>query len=191
MKLNSKTSRWLACGVIVVGLGACTNDDTSAPEVTEEAPAKEAKIGATLNEKVELALTEIPEQAMQTIRELHPGFVVAEAEKEFKHDKVYLDIEGELDGREIEFDMLQTETGWAIVEVQRDLVWEQLPPNVAVALSQNAPDFAPKRIIESQQYGTDITVYEFYAVDADGTESRKEVKLEAGVASVLEQEWQH
>jgi hypothetical protein len=31
----------------------------------------------------------------------------------------------------------------------------------------------------------------FYAVDADGTESRKEVKVEKGVATVLDEEWTH
>ena len=62
---------------------------------------------------------------------------------------------------------------------------------MAEALKDDAPTFEPKRIIESVQYGTEITIYEFYAVDAEGKESRKEVKVENGVATVLDKEWTH
>ena len=75
--------------------------------------------------------------------------------------------------------------------MQRDLTWDQLPEIVANALEKDSPDFEPKRIIESVQYGTAITIYEFYAVGVDGTESRKEVKVEQGVAAVLDEEWTH
>jgi hypothetical protein len=149
------------------------------------------KVGSTLNKKVPLAISEIPASAMAEIKAIKPDFVVGEAEKEFKHGNVYLDVEGEADGAEIEFDMLQTESGWKVVEVQRDLTWDQLPVDVANALTAGAPGFEPKRIIESLQYGTEVTIYEFYAVDADGTESRKEVKVERGVATVLDEEWTH
>ena len=152
---------------------------------------KTTQIGSTLNEKVALDISQIPASAMDEIKAIKPGFVVEEAEKEFKHGNVYLDIEGEADGKEIEFDMLQTESGWKVVEVQRDLTWAQLPKDVAEALKDDAPTFEPKRIIESVQYGTEITIYEFYAVDAEGKESRKEVKVENGVATVLDKEWTH
>jgi len=150
-----------------------------------------AKIGSTLNKKVALDVSQIPVSAMNEIKTIKPDFVVEEAEKEFKHGNVYLDIEGEAGGQEIEFDMLQTESGWKVVEVQRDLTWESVPKDVAEALKTDSPEFMPKRIIESVQYGTDITIYEFYAVDADGKESRKEVKVEKGVVSVLDEEWTH
>jgi hypothetical protein len=82
---------------------------------------KTAKIGSTLNEKVALDIREVPRSAMDEIKAIQPGFVAEEAEKEFKHGNVYLDVEGKSDGKEIEFDMLQTESGWKVVEVQRDL----------------------------------------------------------------------
>lgn len=152
---------------------------------------KAAKIGSTLNKKVALDVSQIPPSAMEEIKTIKPGFVEEEAEKEFKHGNVYLDIEGEVDGKEIEFDMLQTESGWKVVEVQRDLTWSQLPNDVAEALKTDSPGFMPRRIIESVQHGTDITIYEFYAVDANGKESRKEVKVENGVTTVLNEEWTH
>jgi len=152
---------------------------------------KTPKVGSTLNRKVALDISQIPASAMDEIKSIKPDFVVAEAEKEFKHGNVYLDVEGETGGKEIEFDMLQTESGWKVVEVQRDLTWPQLPENVAKALKADSPEFMPKRIIESVQYGTDITIYEFYAVDAAGKESRKEVKVEKGDTTVLDEEWTH
>lgn len=186
MNIIKLSSSALTLVLAMSALSVCAGDSE-----VKETKEKAAKIGATLNKKVELGMTDIPKDALKTVLELHPEFKVNEAEKEFKHDKVYLDLEGEVDGKEIEFDMLQTDSGWEIVEVQRDLVWEQLPENVATALKTEAPDFIAKRIIESGQYGTDITVYEFYAVDANGKESRKEVKLENGVATLLKKEWKH
>ena len=170
-------------------LASCSSQTPAASP--DQVASRSTKIGASLNEKVALAASDIPTQALTQIKELHPNFTVSEAEKEFKHGNTYLDIEGEVDDREIEFDMLQTETGWQIVEVQRDLSWDQLPESVATALKNDAPSFEPKRIIESVQFGTEITIFEFYSVSSTGKESRKEVKLEKGVASVLQSEWKH
>lgn len=154
--------------------------------------AGENKIGATLNEKVELDIAEVPATALSAITAIEPGFEPREAEKEFKHGNNYLDVEGLLnDGREIEFDLLETDDGWQVVEIQRDLSWDQVPQQVAAALLDESPGYHPRRIIESVQHGQDITVYEFYAIDSNGKESRTEVKVEAGSAKVLEQEWMH
>ena len=152
---------------------------------------REPKIGSTLNSKQDVPLSQIPPAALKAIEALYPEFEAQEAEKEFKHDKVYLDVEGELDGSEIEFDLLKMPDGWTIVEVQRDLHWEDLPTTVAEVLTHQAPDFEPRRIIESIQHNTDTTIYEFYAVSSEGIESRKEVMLKKGVATVLQKEWQH
>lgn len=171
--------------VLSVGLFSCSAGDPASNH------AEQKKIGSTLNSKQALAISEVPAQAMQKIAALYPEFIAKEVEKEFKHEKVYLDIEGEISGNEIEFDMLQTPEGWEIVEVQRDLVLADLPATVAQTLSREAPGFEPVRIIESKQFGTAITIYEFYAVSSNGVESRKEVMLENGSATLLQEEWQH
>ena len=149
------------------------------------------KIGSTLHKKVEVALSEIPEQAMSAIKAITPNFVANEVEKEFKHGNVYLDVEGMVDGSEIEFDMLQTETGWKVVEVQTDLSFAQLPVMVSNHLREMRPNLSPKRIIESIQHGTDVIIYELYSVDASGKESRTEVKVQQGDVIILGKEWQH
>ena len=59
------------------------------------------------------------------------------------------------------------------------------------ALKTKANEGSSGLQLESIQHGTGITVYEFYAVDSQGKESRKEVKVEGGEAVVLAKEWQH
>lgn len=154
--------------------------------------AKAPQIGSTLNKKEALDIADIPANALNAIKAIQPNFVVGEAEKEFKNGNTYLDLEGKLaDGSEIEFDILKTNKGWKVVEIQRDLDWQQLPEMVSVAVLNDSEDFSAKRIIESIQHGTDITVYELYTVDASGKEIRKEVKVENNIAMVLDEEWQH
>lgn len=156
------------------------------------ASAEHHKVGATLNKKQALAISEIPAEVLAAIKPLAPSLSIAEAEMEWKHDNIYIDVEGTLPtGEEIEFDLLQVGDAWQVVEVQRDLAWDALPENVRNALVADSPTFTPKRIIESVQHGQDITVYEFYSVDANGKESRKEVKVQAGKAEVLQKEWKH
>lgn len=150
------------------------------------------KIGATLNKKEELSIEAIPAGVLNAVQAIAPDMTINEAEKEYKHGNVYIDVEGVLkDGSEIEFDLLKKGDSWQVVEIQRDITWEQLPKNVARALQADSPQFLPKRIIESIQHGEDITVFEFYSVGNDGKEMRKEVKLQNGKAEVLEQEWSH
>ncbi|GMM72411.1 hypothetical protein MTsDn5_23630 [Alteromonas gracilis] len=45
-----------------------------------------------------------------------------------------------------------------------------------------------KRIEESKKYRTDITIYEFYFVFDDCTESRKKIKSENGQVRLLNEE---
>ena len=160
--------------------------------ISLQAMAEHHKVGATLNKKQALAVNEIPADVLAAIKPLAPDLAIAEAEKEWKHGNVYIDVEGTLPNvNEIEFDLLHSGDTCQVVEVQRDLTWDTTPKNVRDALVADSPRFKAKRIIESVQHDQNITVYEFYSVDADGKESRKEVKVEAGKAEVLQKEWQH
>ena len=164
----------------------------SSVSLASSAWAEHHKVGASLNEKEEISIEEIPAGVLSAIKEIAPNMTINEAEKEFKHGNTYIDVEGKLeDGREIEFDLLKKGEQWQVVEIQRDLQLEQLPEKVTQALADNSPTFAAKRIIESIQHGQDIIIYEFYGLDSDGIEIRKEVKLQNGIAEVLEREWSH
>ncbi|MBW8192393.1 hypothetical protein K0504_15245 [Neiella marina] len=160
--------------------------------VTGLAQAADAqKIGSTLNEKVELALSDIPPQALAAAKAIQPDFQVQEAEKELKHGKTYLDLEGVKRGDvAVEFDMLLQDGKWVVVEMQRDLTVNATPYGVMTALRAEFPEFQPARIIESDQLNGTV-VYEFYGVQADGSEVRREVKFADDVAQYLQQEWQH
>ena len=168
-----------------MSLFACAANDSARKQ------SEHKQIGSTLHGKQSLPLRDIPASALVLIKSVHPEFVPEAAEKEFKHDNFYLDVEGDLAGAEIEFDMLQTPDGWQIVEVQRDLGWNELPASVVQELARKQPGFKPSRIIESIQHGTAITIYELYAVDDQGVESKAEVMLEAGAAKLLQEEWRH
>ena len=151
------------------------------------ANAEEKQVGASLHKKYEIELSDIPASAMAAILKIKPDFVAKEAEKELKHGNHYLDIEGvDNNGNEVEFDMLQQDGLWQVVEIQRDLTIEQCPAAVVNVL----PKITAKRIIESDQTNG-IVIYEFYTVAADGTEKKYEVKLENNQAELLTKEWQH
>lgn len=159
--------------------------------------ANEQEIGASLNKKVELNVAELPKQVTDAINQARPGFVVKEAEKEYKHGNVYIDVEGlDKDGNEVEFDSLKQGEYWKIVEIQRDLTLKQTPEIVAAALKSEQPNIQPKRIIESEQVNSEhinrVVIYEFYVINqSSGDEQKFEVKLSEGKAKLLKKEWQH
>jgi len=160
--------------------------------LVSNASAESHKVGASLNQKKEIAVEDIPAGVLSAINEIAPNMTINEADKEYKHGNTYIDVEGKLeDGREIEFDLLKKGDIWKIVEIQRDLQSEQVPENVLSTLKDSAPKFEATRIIESIQHGEDIIIYEFYGLDADGKEVRKEVKVEENNVEVLETEWSH
>lgn len=179
----------IRASITAVTLGLMMGCNTA--EQNQPAESEPDQIGSSLNQKFALQLSEVPQQALDEVFKLQPDFSPAEAEKELKHGLTYIDLEGtKADGSEIEFDMLLQDGQWQVMEVQRDLTFEQCPPAVVAALHKGAPEFVPRRIIESDQR-TGVVVYEFYTVHADGTEERKEVKLENGQAELLSEEWRH
>lgn len=153
--------------------------------------AAPSDIGADLYQKQSIAREEVPAQALAAIEQLHPGFTLKEAEQESKHGHQYLDLEGiAADGSEIEFDMLLNEDNlWEVVEIQRDVSLADCPEAVRQVYQAHYQDLLPQRIIESRQMDGMI-IYEFYFVE-QGKTRKQEIKLDAGHASLLEQEWKH
>ncbi|MEO0973568.1 MAG: hypothetical protein AAFX85_10785, partial [Pseudomonadota bacterium] len=146
------------------------------------------KIGASLHEKVNVPLSEVPAAVLQVIKAAHPAFEMREAEKEIKHGNTYFDIEGvDGNGNDIEFDtLLQGDGSWRIAEIQRDLSFGQLPEPVAKLYQSRREGVPPRRIIESDQ-GDGTTIYEFYTLE-DGQEHKYEIRLDV---AFLEEEWTH
>ena len=176
-----------AAAMLAFTMGGC--GENAATE--EAAAAPETEIGASLNEKSDVSIDEVPEAVLAAARAVRPDITYTEAEKETRNGVTYYDVGGEdVNGQEVELDIMQDGDGWRVVEVQRDISFDETPDAVKAALLAAAPGAEPARIIESDQ--TDgVIIYEFYTRDADGAEAKYEVKLENGEAEFLDEEWAH
>lgn len=108
-----------------------------------------------------LPVSELPKDVASVIAKERPDFVPAEVQKKVRGERTYYDVEGEASGAEIEFDVLMTEEGPQIVEIQRDLTWSQVPNDVRNTYDQKTKAAEPVRIIESVQTDQSI-IYEFF-----------------------------
>jgi hypothetical protein len=161
-----------ALSALAINLIACATPPNSGVEVSD------------------VSASELPAEVRTLAQGAATGFVVREVQRKVRDGRTYYDVEGELpDGSEIEFDILMTDAGPEIVEVQRDLMWEDVPAAARNAAETAAPGIVPVRIIESRQ--TDgVIIYELFAPGAPA-DPAMEVSLEAGVARVLEERWPH
>lgn len=150
-----------------------------------------AEIGASLTEKTDVAINDVPPAVLNAAQTRRPDLEFTSAEKEQRDGRTYYDIEGlTADGAEIELDIMQDGDGWTVVEVQRDIEIDATPELVSDALAQNAPGVVPDRIIESDQ-GDGVIIYEFFDRSPDGTETKYEVKYDGETAVFLNEEWEH
>ncbi|MDP1555849.1 MAG: hypothetical protein Q8L84_10340 [Hyphomonas sp.] len=168
--MDLKTAFWMTA--IAGGLAAC---------------ATPAPVGVVITD---LTVAETPADVRALAETSAHGFVIGKVQKKVRDGRTYYDVEGELpDGSELEFDILMTEDGPEIVEIQRDLDWATVPEAVQAAAEAAAPGMAPVRVIESTQ--TDGTViYELFAPGAPA-DPAMEVAWSGGVAAVLAERWPH
>ena len=132
--------------------------------------------------KTEVPLAEVPPEVLAAAEAARPGFTPAEAEAETRDGRRYFDVGGTLaDGSEVEFDIMEENGSWRVVETQRDIPFAAAPEPV-----RQAATFQPTRVIESvQQDG--LTIYELFS----GPERKLEVKWNGKSAEVLTEEWAH
>ncbi|MBB6096118.1 hypothetical protein HNQ60_005009 [Povalibacter uvarum] len=164
---------------------ACSKEPAPA---SEPAAAPAQKVDATGKETVDLS--SVPPEVLAAVEAARPGMQVAEAEHEQRNGNDYYDVEGTFNGAEIELDLTKVDGVWKVVEIQRDIVAADAPAKVMAALTGANAQFAPTRIIESDQ-GNGVVIYEFFGPDAAGKETKIEVKLENDAAEVLQAEWKH
>lgn len=136
--------------------------------------------------KTPVRLDQVPAPVLAAARAARPGFVPAEAESETREGRRYFDIEGRLpDGREIEFDIMEENGAWRVVETQRDIAFADSPSAVQAAARAHNPALAPTRVIESTQ-ADGLIIFEVYQ-----GERKVEVRWDGREARVLDREWQH
>lgn len=170
------TGKLLVAAVLCVLSGCATTE-----------PVKVATSG-----KSEVAVADVPGEVLAAAIALRPTFTAAEAERETREGRRYFDVGGTLaDGSEIEFDIMEENGRWRVVEIQRDLQLSGVPAAVREAARRHDAAFTPGRIIESDQ--TDgIVIYELFGPRGGDPRGRKvEIKWDGSRAEVLTKEWAH
>jgi len=139
----------------------------------------------------EVALSDVPQSVKDVVKAARADFQMNEVLKKVRDGRVYYDVEGELPGDvEIEFDVLMTEQGPKIVEIQRDIVWSDVPSNARKVVDvANKGNLEIVRIIESVQTDNSIIYEVFVAGHSDGP--RFEVQAKAGEVHLLPERWKH
>lgn len=164
------------CSVVTCLFIGCANTDLPRASATEVS---------------EVALSDVPQTVNAVVSQARPEFTTTEVLKKVRDGRVYYDVEGELpNGDEIEFDVLMTDNGPEIVEIQRDLDWAAVPQKAqTVANEANSKGLAIVRVIESQQTDGAI-IYELF-VDGHPSDPRFEVRMKDGEAKLLTSRWEH
>lgn len=141
-------------------------------------------------EITDVAVADLPQSVQALVQAQHADFDPQEIQKKVRDGRVYYDIEGTLgNGAEIEFDVLMTETGPEIVEIQRDLEFDLLPDAVKTLALETSAGVMPARIIESLQPDGAI-IYEFFAPDQP-SDPAYEIKSDGGLVTLLDERWIH
>ena len=166
---------WLAAS-------ACDRSDTG----NAKEPAANVAGQVRSSGKVSVPLADVPSDVLEAAAAERPGFVPAEAEAETRDGRRYFDIEGRTaDGAEIEFDVMEENGTWRVVETQRDIDFAAVPQPVVATARSAAPDLVPTRVIESVQ-SDGLVIYEVYQ-----GERKLEIRWDGRRAEMLAREWAH
>jgi hypothetical protein len=168
----------------LAGLAGCGAAQTSNMAGNESAPTASNRVQTS--GKTPVPLDQVPAPVLAAARAARPGFVPAEAEAETREGRRYFDIEGRLpDGSEIEFDIMEANGAWGVVETQRDIPFAAAPAPVQAAARAHDPALAPTRVIESTQ-ADGLIIFEVYQ-----GERKIELRWDGREVRVLDREWAH
>ena len=186
-----KQAASIALLMLVPALSACGGPAAPAADAAPDpAPSSSNRVAASGKEDVPLA--QVPAGVMAAAEGARAGFTPAEAERETRDGRLYYDIGGTLaDGAEVEFDIMEENGGWRVVETQRDVAFAQLPAAVREAAAAHDATLSPSRVIESVQ-DDGLVIYELYAAQGGDPQGRKiELRWDGRRAEVLAREWAH
>jgi hypothetical protein len=181
--MNGSRSLALFASASMIVIGGCAPQ----PEPPNDAKSQAA---ASSDIVTEVNATDLPPAVSSAIASAVPDFQAQAAQRKERDGRVYYDVEGvRADGSEIEFDLLGEGDTFKVVEIQRDIAWDDAPGNARDAAAAAPNAFEPVRVIESTQ--TDgAVIYELFADGAPAKPSL-EVRVTDGKAEVLQEEWQH
>jgi hypothetical protein len=161
-----------------------------------DAKQKNAEPGASSEQSgIPTAVTEVdavalPPEVLSVVTNAVPGIQIEASERKEREGRVYYDVEGKRpDGSEVELDLLQEGAAYKVVEIQRDISWNEVPESARSAAAASEKYFEPVRVIESTQIDGGV-IYELFVEGAPGKPSL-EVRITDGKAEVLKEEWMH
>lgn len=143
----------------------------------------------------DVVITEIEPEALPAsvtaaIAAERPDFTVEEVLKKVRDGRTYYDVEGEVaDGSELEFDVLLDGETATIVEIQRDLAWDEVPDAVKSVTLIASEGAVPVRTIESTQTDGSV-IYELFA-EGQPADPAYEVRVHGGTVELLDERWIH
>lgn len=137
-----------------------------------------------------VAVKDLPPAVITVIKSAAPAMTIKAAELKERETRRYFDVEGVMpDGSEIEFDLLEKDGAWMIVETQRDIAWGDAPQPVREAAAASGKVITPVRVIESKQ-NDGMVIYELFAAGKP-KEPSMEVSFKDGQSRVLSEVWPH
>ena len=137
-----------------------------------------------------LTPAELPPALTAQVLATSPGLTITGAERKQREDRVYFDVAGQRpDGAEIEFDVQQIDDRFDIVEIQRDLTFDEMPEPVRALTATALGQVRPARIIESVQKDG-IAIFELFA-PGQPAEPSAEIRFTGGEAKLLTERWPH
>jgi hypothetical protein len=178
----NRLSLFSICTTIAVLIGCDAGEQRT---TSEDAPKAGIETVVT-----EIDAANLPPELLSVVANAVPGMQIKGAERKEREGRVYYDVEGERDdGSEVELDVLQEGSEYQIVEIQRDIPWNEAPAVARSAAASSEKSFEPVRVIESTQNDGSV-IYELFAAGAPKKPSL-EVRVTDGKAEVLKEEWMH
>lgn len=137
-----------------------------------------------------LTPAELPPALTAQVLATSPGLTITGAERKEREDRIYFDVAGRRpDGAEVELDVQQINGRFDIVEIQRDLVFDDMPEPVRALAETALGQVRPERIIESVQKDG-IVIFELFA-PGQPAEPSAEIRFAGGEAKLLTERWPH
>jgi hypothetical protein len=137
-----------------------------------------------------VAVADLPNGVIIAVKAAIPDITLTAATRKDRDGRTYYDVEGKkADGSEIELDLLAERTGFRVVEIQRDLKWQDVPAVARDAAMAAKPGIKPVRVIESTEDDGSV-IYELFA-EGKPEKPAMEVRVVSGKATVLSEVWPH
>jgi hypothetical protein len=147
-----------ALGALALATAACS---PPASETTTTTPASETTTPP------QAAASAVPADIAAAVSAAAPGIKITSGERDDNNNEY--EVTGTMpNGDEVEFDMVQSNGAWAVLEIQRDVPWSSVPEPVRAAAAAAPNAFEPARVIESKQAADGAVVYELFPAQTQG-----------------------